>query len=39
MIATISFGSMVEWVIGAFIVGLMAGASLFLYLATRSRKK
>lgn len=39
MISTISFTSMVEWVLGSFLVGVMVGSSFVAYLFIRASRK
>jgi hypothetical protein len=39
MIATISFSSMAEWIIGAYIAGCMTGSAFMLWLYTRKSNK
>lgn len=37
MIATISFGSIAEWLIGAFVLGFLSGLVLCLWLSVQKK--
>lgn len=39
MIATISFSSIAEWVVGAYVAGVLSGIAISLWVAFRSKKK
>lgn len=39
MITTITFGSIIEWVVGAFIAGFIAGVFTSIWFALRKKNK